>query len=195
MRQASAIGGWDGAYLFHVSLSHVNVSIHLLKVLLRSIRLFTVPLKSFFTLKKKTAGITTYMTFYRGRHDWYIYVIYILAFKQRSFYVRDTAMGSVKVCSLQIKQMFINAHLCTEKQPFIQPSSDPSNRTITVCWASVHSELCLSASHTMGSLNAQRSLRRTSELCMSLSAPPPPCRGQAEIGRGVLCNLSSRSST
>lgn len=34
--------------------------------------------------------------------------------QQRSFYATDTAMGSVKVCSLQIKQMFIVV-ICVQK--------------------------------------------------------------------------------
>lgn len=39
-------------YLFHVCFCHVNISIHLLKVLVRSVCLFAFPFKLSFTLKK-----------------------------------------------------------------------------------------------------------------------------------------------
>lgn len=83
---------------------------------------------------------------------------------------------SVKVCRLKIKQMFMVV-ICVQKN---KHSSNPlsTTKTISVCWASVHSELCLSASRTMGSLNAHRSLRRTRQLCISLILSlSPPVKG------------------
>lgn len=46
---------------------------------------------------------------------------------QRSVYVIDTATGSVKVCRLQIKQMFIVA-ICVQKNNY---SSDPLSAALT----------------------------------------------------------------
>lgn len=111
--------------------------------------------------------------------------------QQRSVYVTDTVVGSVKICRVQIKQMFIVA-ICVQKNKHSSnPPSTPLSWTISVCQASVHSELCLSASHTMGSLNAGEKLRRTRQLCITLALFLFPCqRGQAEIRSGALCYLS-----
>lgn len=106
-------------YLFHVCLSHVNVSIHLLKVLLCSVGLFAVPLKFSFTLKTVRYSrqvellislimdvITCTYTSYRFKAQHCV--------QQRSFYVTETAMGAVEVCRPPIKQMFIVV-ICVEK--------------------------------------------------------------------------------
>lgn len=93
--------------------------------------------------------------------------------------------GSVKVCSLQIKQMFIVVHLCREKQPsFIRatPRPTPSNRTIGVCWATLNRAYLPRTQWYHW--NARRSLRRTRQLCIAVSLshtlslnPPPSSKG------------------
>lgn len=78
--------------------------------------------------------------------------------QQRLVSVIDTAAGSVKVCSVQIKQMFIVV-ICVQKNNHSSnPSFDPSvTEQSLFVGASVHSELCLSALHTMVSLKLERS--------------------------------------
>lgn len=54
LRDRSLLHGTEtDTYLFHVGLSHVNVGVHLLKVLLCSVCLFTVPLELSFSLTKQ----------------------------------------------------------------------------------------------------------------------------------------------
>lgn len=42
----------QASYLLHIRLSHVNVGVHLVEVMLSPIRFFTVPLESSLTLKE-----------------------------------------------------------------------------------------------------------------------------------------------
>lgn len=57
----------------------------------------------------------------------------------------------------------------------------------------MHSELCLSAPHTMGSLNAEKFEEDKAVMLLSHTLSLPRQRGQAEIRSGVLCNLSFSS--
>lgn len=191
--------GRDDTYLFHVCLSHVNVSIHLLKVLLCSVCLFAVPLKFSFTLKERS---------FIWSHTWIDYSFHFImdvtactdtsntfqakhCAQQRSFNVTDTALGSVKVCSLQIKQMFIVV-ICVQKNnhSFNPPLTPPSEQLVFVGPACTVNSAYLPRTQWDHWASAQRSLRRTGQLWMSLTLFLSPCqRGLAEIRRGVLCNL------
>lgn len=116
--------------------------------------------------------------------------------RQRSVYVIDTAMGSVKVCSLQIKQMFIVA-ICVQKN---NHSSNPLSTPLTEQSVFVGPACTLNYAYLPRTQWDHWTHREVwggqgSYVSLSHSFSSPRQRGQAEIRSGVLCNLSFSSFT
>lgn len=105
------------------------------------------------------------------------------------FMSTDTGTGFVKVCSLQIKQMFIVV-ICVQKN---KHSSNPLSTPLTEQSVFVGLLCTLNYAYLPHiqwyPLSAQRSLRRTRHLSHTLSLPRQ--RGQPEIRSSVLCSFSS----
>lgn len=116
--------------------------------------------------------------------------------RQRSVYVADTAVGSVKVCSLQIKQMFIVA-ICVQKNkhssnPLSTPLTEQSVFVGPACTLNYAYLPCTQWDHwTHGEVWGGQG----SYASLAHSPSPPRQRGQAEIRSGVLCFFSFSSFT